>query len=220
VTVVAIDGPAGAGKTTVARAVARALGWRHVDTGAMYRAVALAAAERGVDPDDRSALGELAEGLDIRPHGEGAVMDGVDVTGRLREPDVTAVVSRIAAVPEVRAAMLGRQRRLAEECDVVMEGRDIGVAVFPDAAVKIWLTASIEERAQRRWKELSPVGRMGLDELRSQIAARDEADTTRATSPLARAPDALPVDTTGRDILEVVSDIVTLVRGTLAQSHP
>lgn len=217
-TVVAIDGPAGAGKTTVARAVARSLGWRHIDTGAMYRAVALAAIEQGIDPSDHDALGALASTVDIDPVGEGPVRDGIEVTGRLRDPDVTSIVSRVAAVPSVRAAMVRRQRCLAADSNVVMEGRDIGVAVFPDAAVKVWLTASLDERARRRWGEIAGGNDIQFDELKTQIVARDEADRSRATSPLTRANDAHDIDTTNTDVGEIVESIVELVQQATGRS--
>jgi cytidylate kinase len=209
-TVVAIDGPAGAGKSTVARRVAAALGFRYVDTGAMYRAVALAALERGIDPSEGAALGRLARALTIVATDQGVTLDGRDVSARIREPDVTAVVSSVSAHTGVRAAMVEQQRRLAASFDVVMEGRDIGSAVVPDAGLKVYLTASLSERARRRWLELGSGGDLG--DLEAGIAARDEADRTRPTSPLVRAPDAVEVDTTGKTIEGVVEAIVGLAR--------
>ncbi|HYP23700.1 MAG TPA: (d)CMP kinase, partial [Actinomycetota bacterium] len=146
----AIDGPAGAGKSTVARAVARALGWRYVDSGAMYRALALAALRAGVDPADEDAVGSLAETAEIDLDGTRVWLEGTDVSERIRASDVTKIVSTVAANPRVRSALLGKQRALAETSDVVMEGRDIGSAVLPRAEFKVYLTAAPAERARRR----------------------------------------------------------------------
>jgi cytidylate kinase len=206
VTSVAIDGPAGAGKSTVSKAVAARLGYRYVDTGAMYRAIALAAVERGIDQED--ALAELARSVELSNAGGRLLMDGTDVTERIRESDVTAKVSQIAAHPRVRAALVQLQKDAATRENVVMEGRDIGTAVLPDAAVKVFLNASLEERARRRAAETgeSPTHVMNA------IAERDAADSRRAVSPLVRAPDAVEIDTTGRTIDDVVEEIVSLAR--------
>jgi cytidylate kinase len=210
-TVVAIDGPAGAGKSTVARRVAAALGYRHLDTGAMYRAVALAALERGVGPEDAAALGRLAEGLDLVVEGDRVSLGGRDVSTRIRQPDVTEAVSGISAVPGVREVLMRRQRELAAQRDVVMEGRDIGSAVVPDASVKIFLTASIRERALRRRADHAADDPVELDKLEASIAARDAADRDRATSPFVRAAQAVIVDSTGKSVDEVVDEVLTVV---------
>jgi CMP/dCMP kinase len=210
-TVIAIDGPAGAGKSTVARRVAAALGYRHLDTGAMYRAVALAALDRGMGAEQSTALGRLAEELDLVIEGDRVLIDGRDVSNRVRAPEVTRAVSGYSAIPGVRAALLRRQRELAAQRDVVMEGRDIGAAVVPDAAVKVFLTASIRERALRRLADQDAAVPLGLAELEASIAARDEADSTRAASPFVRAPDAVVVDSTGRDVDEVVAEVMDLI---------
>lgn len=199
-TVVAIDGPAGAGKSTVARALADALGFTYLDSGAMYRSVALLAAENGIPPAEaaRSARIEL---------GERVVLDGRDVTAAIRAPAVTESASRVAADPKVREAMMQQQRRLMSRGDWVAEGRDIGTVVAPEAAVKVFLTADAAERARRRAAEL------GADQatVLAEHALRDERDRTRAHSPLEPAPGALVIDTTGLSVEEVVNSIVGLV---------
>jgi cytidylate kinase len=199
--VVAIDGPAGAGKSSVARAVARALGFTYLDSGAMYRAVALAALERDVSP--RSVASELR--IDV---GDRVLVDGRDVSAAIRCPRVSEAASRAAADPVVREAMVAEQRRLLSGGDWVAEGRDIGTVVAPDAAVKVFLTASPEERARRRAAEL------GVDPatVLAEQTIRDERDSTRAASPLQAAPDAVVLDTTGLSLDDVVARVVALVR--------
>ncbi|HEU4481070.1 MAG TPA: (d)CMP kinase [Actinomycetota bacterium] len=211
-TVVAIDGPAGAGKSTVARAVADRLGFRYVDTGAMYRALALLALEAGADPEDGPALAELLDGHRLDAGRHEVWIDDREVGARVRDPDVTALVSRVSRHPEVRSLLALRQRELASATDVVMEGRDIGSTVVPTAEVKVFLTASLEERARRRWLERPDAG-AGLADVQAAIAARDAADEGRSESPLVQAPGASVVDTTGRSIEEVVSEVVRLVTG-------
>jgi cytidylate kinase len=204
-TVVAIDGPAGAGKSTVARAVADRLAFTYLDTGAMYRTVALAASEQGVDP------AAIASSLDIEPRGR-TLLDGRDVTEAIRTPEVSEAASRAAADPTVRRAVVAQQRRLLETGDWVAEGRDIGTVVAPDAEVKVFLTADAGERARRRAAEL------GLDEQRvlAEQAIRDERDRTRTHSPLAPAEGATVIDTTSMSLDEVVQSVVDLVLGTRA----
>jgi CMP/dCMP kinase len=201
-TVVAIDGPAGAGKSTVARAVAKALGFTYLDTGAMYRAVALAAMDRGADP------GVVASDVKIEP-GDRVLLDGRDVTDEIRTPAVSEAASRAAADPEVRRAVVAEQRRLLADGDWVAEGRDIGSVVAPDAEVKVFLTADPAERARRRAAEL------GIDPARvlAEQTIRDERDRTREHSPLAPASDAVKLDSTAMTLPEVVQKIVGLVRG-------
>lgn len=215
--IVAIDGPAGAGKTSVASAVARVLGFDHLDTGALYRTATLAALDRGVELADGPALGGMTRDISIRAQDESVFLDGVDVTAAIRAPEVTAAVSAVSAHPEVRAALVPIQRSLVSG-DVVMEGRDIGSVIFPDAEVKVFLTASLPERARRRALELG----WGDDDAavaRAQelLAARDDADSTRSASPLTQAADAVVLDTTGRGIEEVVERIVAAVR---SRAHP
>jgi cytidylate kinase len=211
VTAIAIDGPAGAGKSTVARAVADSLGWRYVDSGALYRAVALAVVERGANPADERAVGEIAEGAEVDVDGRVVSLDGRDVSERVRERDVTRLVSQIAAQPRVRAALLDKQRAFAAAENVVIEGRDIGTVVAPDAEVKVFLTASVEERARRRALQLG----LGEDpatlaEVARSLSTRDTADATRDLSPLTQAPDARVLDTTGLSLDEVVARICAL----------
>ena len=211
--IVAIDGPAGAGKSTVARAVADALCFTYLDTGALYRTVALAALEKGVDPGDGRALGDLAAATAIEPSGDRVLMGARDVTERIREADVTELVSVISAHPEVRGALLRLQQKAAGSGDIVIEGRDIGTAVAPDAEVKIFLTASPVERAKRRAAQLGlPLDDATLKELTEDLVERDLADATRSSSPLTKAPDATEVDTTDMSREAVVEAIVALVR--------
>lgn len=196
---IAIDGPAGSGKSTVAKTVARRLGLDHLDTGAMYRAVALAAIERGVDPDDAVAVAAVAMTIHIEV-GESVVIDGVDASVAVRGPAVTGAVSAVASVPEVRAELVRRQRAWAAgRSGGVVEGRDIGSVVFPDADVKVYLTASDAERARRRAAE----GGDGAD-----LARRDQLDSTRASSPLTVAVGARVIDTTGLTVDEVVEQVL------------
>ncbi len=209
--IVAIDGPAGAGKSTVARLVAEALGLDYLDTGAMYRAVALAVLEAGLEVNDRHSVGGLAGELSIEARGSQIFLNGKDVTDRIRDPDVTAAVSIVAADPEVRKSMVAQQRAAAAS-GVVMEGRDIGSAVVPDAELKIFLTASLAERATRRWKELGDEDPASLARIEASIAARDNRDSERDTSPLVKTADAIEVDTTGRSIEDIVDEIVAHAR--------
>lgn len=202
--VVAIDGPGGSGKSTVAQAVARHLGWSHLDTGAMYRAVAWAVLRDGTDPADAEAVTAVARHLDLEM-GERVRVGPVDVTDAIRSPEVTAVVSTVSAHPGVRAEMVRLQRRwVASHPGSVVEGRDIGSVVFPDARLKAYLTASEEERARRRAVQTDerPGG------VAAELARRDRLDSTRATSPLVVPRGAMVIDTTGVGIEEVVRTIL------------
>ena len=214
-TVVAIDGPAGSGKSTVARGVAAALGLHTLDTGAMYRAVTLAALDSGVDLADGPALARLADALRIDVDDDRALLDGRDVSTAIRGPEVTAAVSRVSAHPEVRAVLVDRQRAWAgAHGGGVVEGRDIGTVVFPDAAVKVFVTASDAERARRRGLDEQAAARpVDLDALREAMAARDDADASlgRALRPEDAAPDALVIDSTDRRVEDVVAEIVARV---------
>ena len=209
---IAIDGPAGAGKSTVARAIAEELGFTYVDTGAMYRAIALCALDEGIDPADPETVTGLACSVAIELEGGRVLVDGKDVTASLRADDVTRASAEVSQHAGVRDALVAAQRRLAKEKDVVMEGRDIGTKVLPDAAVKVFMTASLEERATRRGREL---GAADLDRVKSAIERRDEADMNRAESPLVQAPDAIVVDSTGKTIGDVVAEVVALARGAI-----
>lgn len=207
--VIAIDGPAGSGKSTVARAVAARLRLDYLDTGAMYRAVAFAALERGLEPTDANAVAELARQVDMNI-GETVVVDGVDATTAIRGPEVSRAVSAVAANPEVRREMVARQRRWAEDHDGgVVEGRDIGTVVFPDATVKVYLTASDTERAVRRSRD-KEMGSLGYEQVAADIARRDHLDSTRVASPLTVADDAVVLDTTGVDVDTVVQTVLDL----------
>ncbi|MBS1882659.1 MAG: (d)CMP kinase [Actinobacteria bacterium] len=204
--VIAIDGPAGAGKSTVARGVAAALGFTYLDSGAMYRSVALAAREAEIDADDGAGLGPLAAGLEIDFDGRRVLLGGRDVTDAIRRPEVSADASRVSVHPAVREAMVARQRALIEAGDYVAEGRDIGTVVSPDAPLKIFLTASDEERARRRAAETG-------EDIAAVLAAqlqRDARDSEREHGALRPADDAVELDTTGLSLEEVVGRVVGL----------
>ncbi len=211
--IIAIDGPAGAGKSTVAREVAEKLGYLYLDTGAMYRVIALEAIRQNVSLEDER-LTQLAAKtvIDFRLglKGERLVFsNNVNVTEAIRSPEVTKLVSRIAAVPGVRSELVAQQRQIGNRKAVVLDGRDIGTVVFPDAEVKIFLTASVEERARRRWLELTQKGSPAvLTEIAADISARDQADMTRATSPLVQAKDAYFLDSSKLSPEEVVNAII------------
>jgi cytidylate kinase len=204
--VIAIDGPAGAGKSTVARAVAAEVGFTYLDSGAMYRCVALAALDGGVDFDDGEALGEMAEGLEIGFEGRQVLLGHRDVSSEVRSPEVTAAASRVSAHPRVRAAMVARQRELIEAGSFVAEGRDIGTVVSPEAPLKIFLTASDEERARRRAAQTGEDIASVLD----AQSRRDARDTEREHGALRAAEDAVELDTTGLSLQDVVARVVAL----------
>jgi len=213
--VVAIDGPAGAGKSTIARQVAGKLGFAYIDTGAMYRAVTWKLLQTG-EAFSPALAGELAQRIRIVfvPEGEinRVLVDGTEVTRAIRSIEVTSLVSKVAAVPAVRDAMVAQQRRMGMEGGIVMDGRDIGTVVFPAAQCKIFLTASVEERALRRGKELAAKGEaVNYEQLRTAIARRDKEDSERAVSPLRQAEDAIYLDTTEMDITRVTEEILRLV---------
>jgi cytidylate kinase len=212
--VVAIDGPGGSGKSTIARGVARALGWHVLDTGAMYRAVTLAALEQQAPLDDEKACARIAAEHTIAVDDGITMIDGRDVSEEIRGPGVTAKVSTVSAHPSVRAVLVGRQRAwLAENGAGVVEGRDIGTVVFPDAPVKVFLTASDEERARRRQRDEAASARsVAVEEVKTALARRDALDSERAASPLRPADDAVVVDTTGRSVEDVVAELLALAR--------
>jgi CMP/dCMP kinase len=206
--VIAIDGPAGAGKSTVARGVARALGFPYLDSGAMYRTVALAALERGVAPEDGERLGELAWSLDIGFDGDSIRLDGKPVGGKIRSPEVTVASSKVSVHPQVRQAMVKRQRELIATGDYVAEGRDIGTVVSPDSPLKVFLTASEEERARRRAGETG----QPLERVREAIEDRDRRDAGRKHGALRAADDSVELDTTDLSVDEVIARVVELAR--------
>lgn len=211
-TVVAIDGPAGAGKSTVAKRVAERLGFTYVDTGAMYRALALTALEKKADLDDGTALAQIASAVEISADGSEVRVDGRDVSDLIRTEEISAAVSVVAAHPEVRSALIDLQRDAAERSDCVIEGRDIGTVVFPDADVKVFLTASPSERAARRWEQMGSPTAPSVKEVEQAIVDRDRNDSERETSPLARSADATVIDTSAMSADEVVRAIVDLVK--------
>lgn len=211
--VVAIDGPAGAGKTTVARGVARALGLDHLDTGAMYRAVTAKALGAGVDPADERALVALARRTRIEFRGGSLTVDGRRVGPEARSRKVNRLVSAVSAHAGVRRELVRVQREILRRGRVVAEGRDIGTVVYPRAPVKVFLTASVDERARRRHREIERMGeRVALETLRREIARRDALDSTRQVSPLVPATDATILDSTGKTPRRVVAEIAMLVR--------
>jgi cytidylate kinase len=219
--IVAIDGPAGAGKSTVARRVAERLGYVLVDTGSLYRTIALAAARQSISFDDAEAVAELAEALAksgaVRLESAGGVarvsLAGEDVSGSIRTPEISQGASKVSAVPRVRGALLEMQRAAGRAGGVVLEGRDIGSVVFPEAEVKVFLTASVEERARRRHAELLRAGtHADIDAVKGEVVERDRRDSTRPIAPLIRAKDAIVVDSSALDVDEVVEAIASLVR--------
>jgi cytidylate kinase len=206
--VIAIDGPAGAGKSTVAKGVAKALGFTYLDSGAMYRCVALAALDRGIDIEDGERLGELAWSLQIGFDRDSIRLDGEPVGGRIRTPEVTIAASHVSVHPQVRQAMVKRQRELIASGNYVAEGRDIGTVVSPDSQLKIFLTADEEERARRRAADSGEA----VAEVQEAMRDRDRRDQDRADSPLRAADDSVSVDTTDLSPDEVVERIAELAR--------
>ena len=215
--VIAIDGPAASGKSTTAKLVARALGYLHIDTGAMYRSVTLKVLRTGIDPKDRSAVVKAAQtsSIEIRPGSDGNVvlLDGEDVTTAIRHPDVTRSVSAVSSYQGVRDVMVEAQRRLASQGGAVLEGRDIGTVVLPGADLKVFMVADVHARAQRRLRDLADAGIAAEEEaLVDEIQERDRKDSTRTASPLRKADDAVEVDTSNLTIGQQVSVIVEKAR--------
>lgn len=214
---VAIDGPAGAGKSTIAKLVAKEKGFIYVDTGAMYRALAVYFLDQGIQAEDTDKIIQAVGQAEVKIRYEEGIqqvyLNGVNVTGRLREEAVGNMASKSSAIPEVRAKLLDLQRGLAQEEDVVMDGRDIGTCVLPEADVKVFLTASVETRARRRYDELQEKGvPCDLEEIKADIRERDERDMTRETAPLCQADDAVLIDSSDMTIPEVTAAIAALCK--------
>lgn len=209
---IAIDGPSGAGKGTVARVVAKRLGYRHVDSGAMYRAVGWKALRDGVRLDDELRVADIAVISHLTVTDEAVTIDGTDVTRAIRTPEIDRAATAVARLPQVRAALVVRQRGLGEHGGIVMEGRDIGTVVFPHADVKVYLDASPDERARRRAHDPAHSGGpSAVADVATALTARDELDRTRTVSPLYAAEDAVVIDTTGKSIEDVVAAVMQLV---------
>ena len=215
--IIAIDGPSGAGKGTVARAVARELGYRHVDSGAMYRAVGWKALRDGVSLDDDASGTALAARSVIEVSNTAVIIDAIDVTRAIRTPEIDRAAAAVARLPGVRRVLVARQREMGAGGAIVMEGRDIGTVVYPNADVKVYLDASPEERARRRASDAAHSGvPAAVSEVATLLTQRDEIDRTRTASPLFAAPDAVVVDTTGKNVDEVVGEVLSVVKRTMA----
>jgi CMP/dCMP kinase len=218
--IVAIDGPAGAGKSTVAARVAERYGLLNLESGAMYRAFALKAIETDTSFDEPDSLDALAARTEIRlvpkRQGNSVYLDGIEVTERVREPDVTAAASRVSIHPGIRKWMVAMQRQLGAAGGVVMEGRDIGSAVFPDAGVQIFLDAAAEVRGQRRFEQNGPANRRAPESVLEELRERDRRDRTRAASPLVPAPDAVVIDSTNLSLSEVLARVEAIIQERLA----
>ncbi len=217
--IIAIDGPSGAGKGTISRTISETLGYRHIDTGAMYRAVAWKAVHDGLALDDEAAVAALADRASIVVEAGLASIDGHDVTRAIRTPEIDKSAAAVARLPKVRTVLVARQRALGAQGGVVMEGRDIGTVVFPNADLKIYLDASAEERARRRSNDTAHTGsQVGEAAVAAAIQARDQSDTTRAVSPLTLASDAIYIDTTPMPIQSVVENVMRLVNRALLEA--
>jgi cytidylate kinase len=217
VPVIAIDGPVGSGKGTIAARLAGRLGWNLLDSGALYRLVAIAVMDQAIDPENHSALAAVAADLDVRFTRQGnevvASLGGVDVRRRLRSQETSNMASRVASVPAVRAALLERQRGFAKPPGLVADGRDMGTVVFPDAPLKIFLTATVQARAERRYKQLKEKGEnVNLSRLFRDIEERDRRDMNRTVAPLKPAADAIVVDSTDLSVSEVLEKVLNLVK--------
>lgn len=213
---IAIDGPAGAGKSTIAKTVSRELGYIYVDTGALYRTVSLKFSREGATPEKienvEEILSSLSVNIEFKNGEQRMLLDGVDVTDSIRTPEVSMMASAVSAIPAVRAFLLETQRRLARENNVIMDGRDIGTVVLPDAQIKIFLTASPEARADRRYKELIEKGMdVKFEDVLSDIIKRDHNDSTRAVAPLKPAEDSIYVDTSGNTLEQSVAELKGII---------
>jgi CMP/dCMP kinase len=220
--IIAIDGPSGAGKSTLSKALARQLEYLNIDTGAMYRSVALLAQQQGIDLHDETGLKKLCSDLSIkfirRQDSEKVVVNGVDVSAEIRTPEVSLLTAQVAASPSVRDAMLKLQREMGDKGGVVLEGRDIGTVVFPYADVKFFLSATAEERGRRRYEELLAKGSdVTLEQTISEVQARDKADMSRTHAPLIQADDAIVIDSTQLPIDAVLEKMTTLVKNKIAK---
>jgi len=210
---IAIDGPSGAGKSTTAKRVAEALKWDYLDTGAMYRATSLAVHRAGLDLAEGPALERLLAGLELGQEGTHIFLNGEDVSEAIRTPEVTKLVTPVSADARVREILVDQQRKIGQRGRWVVDGRDIGTVVFPQACLKIFMIATVEARASRRWRELQAKGNpISLEEVKSDLERRDHADMTRAVSPLRKAEDAIEVDSSHMNIHEVVDEIVWVYR--------
>ncbi len=214
--IVAVDGPAGSGKSTISKIVAKEYDLTYLDTGAMYRMVALCSLENNIDLKDREAVSEMLDGIEIDIQGEKFILNGKDVSHDIRTPRVTAIVSDVAAIKEVRVKLVDLQREISKGKKVILDGRDIGTVVFPNAHLKVFLVASAEERANRRLKEYKEKGiDISFQEVLESIQNRDHIDSTREESPLKKAEDALEVDTSSKTIEEVCNKISALIEARL-----
>lgn len=218
---IAIDGPAGAGKSTIARYAAKQLGFIYVDTGALYRAIGLAAQRRGYQADDQASIIPMLEKIDVAlafndAHEQVVLLDNEDVSGLIRTPEISMMASAVSAIPQVRAYLLDLQRDMARHNNVIMDGRDIGTVVLPDAQIKIFLSASPECRARRRYDELVEKGMdVKFEDILSDVVARDYADSHRDIAPLKPADDAVMVDTSGEDLETSVNKLIDIMRSRL-----
>lgn len=214
---IAIDGPAGAGKSSVAKEVAKMIGSLYIDTGAMYRAIGVTVLNKGIDLKDKDkvvlALNNINLEVELMEDGQHIFINGEDVNGKIRTPEASMAASAVAVIPEVRLKLVNLQRNIAERNSIVMDGRDIGTYVLPDADIKLFLTASVEERAQRRYRELLEKGEQcTLDEVITDMKQRDKQDTEREFAPLRQAADSILVDTTGLSLLQSVEKILNIIQ--------